>query len=376
VLTSALLVAASVLVGIGLAELLVRWIAPQAVLLVDRGLYLDDPPRGYRLNPGFAGKITNRVEYSTSVKVNAAGLRGAEIGAKAADLPRLLILGDSFVFGVGAEEEETYPARLAEHLEERGVKAEVLNGGVPGYGVPDDVSWYEGWGAPLAPDLVLLTVYVGNDLADAMPGQRATVIDGLLVVPGFDPGDLGFWLFHHSQLYVLLKTSPAGDAARRLLGRPIPLERAALAGELSQYARGAPSEIERVGGAATEEAVRRLAAAVPAGRLAAVLLPSPLAFDAAAWRDTLAAQSLDPNGYDPDRPTRWFLELFERYRIPAFDLTAALSASAARSERVYYPLDRHLNPAGYDLAAAEVAGFVAERLGAGFAPLPGPRPSG
>ena len=30
-----------------LAELLVAWLAPRAVLLVDRGLYLDDPPRGY-----------------------------------------------------------------------------------------------------------------------------------------------------------------------------------------------------------------------------------------------------------------------------------------------------------------------------------------
>lgn len=362
VVTSALLLAVSLVVGLGLGELLVRWIAPQAVLLVDRGLYLDDPPRGYRLRPGFAGRITNRVEYSTWVKVNSEGLRGAEIGRKSGALPRLLVLGDSFVFGVGAQEGETYPVRLAAHLDSRGVKTEVLNGGVPGYGVPDDVSWYETWGAPLAPDLVLLTVYVGNDLADAMPGQRASVIDGLLVVPGFSPNDLTFWLFHHSQLYVMLKTSAAGDVARRLLGRPTPLERSALAVELSQYRKGAPSEPERVGGAATEAAVRRLVEGLPRGRLAAVLLPSPLVFDSALWRSTLAAQALDPDDYDGARPTRWFLDLFDREGIPALDLTAPLSAASERGERIYYPFDRHLRPAGYDLTAREVARFVAERF--------------
>jgi len=101
---------------------------------------------------------------------------------------------------------------------------------------------------------------------------------------------------------------------------------------------------------------------LPRGRLAAVLLPSPLAFNSALWRSTLAAQALDPNGYDSTRPTRWLRDLFDREGIPALDLTAALSAASERGERIYYPIDRHLNPAGYDLVALEVARFVAERF--------------
>ena len=34
----------------------------------------------------------------------------------------------------------------------------------------------------------------------------------------------------------------------------------------------------------------------------------------------------------------------------------------ARGDRIYYPIDRHLTPAGYDLTAAEVARFLGERF--------------
>jgi len=235
---------------------------------------------------------------------------------------------------------------------------------VPGYGVPDEVSWYERWGAPLSPDLVVLTIFVGNDLRDALPGRKPTVIDGLLVMPGFDPSQLGYWLFHHSHLYVALKTSPLGAAARRLLGRPSPMEHAEVALELQVAAKGEPGEIERVGGAATEEALRRLVAALPAGRLAVVVLPSQIQVDPEAWRRALAEHQLDPARHDAARPTRWFLDLCARHGVPALDLSAPLAAAVARGERTYYRMDPHLTVAGNDLAAREVARFVAERLAA------------
>ena len=355
-------------VALLLAEFLVAWIAPRAVLLVEPGLYLDDPPRGYRLNPGFSGTITNRVEYRTAVKVNAAGLRGPEIAAREATRPRLLVIGDSYAFGVGAEEGETLPMRLAARLAEAGAPAEVLNGGVPGYSVPDDASWFETWGKPLAPDLVVLVAFAGNDLQDAMPGQRATVVDGQLVVPGGKVGGLGAWLFRHSHLYVMAKTSPLGAAGRRLLGKPAPHESAQVAAELSLYARAGGSEIERVGGAATDAAVDRLVAELPPGRLVALILPSDLSVHPEAFARALAANGLDPAGYDAGRLSAWFHALFERKGIPALDLTARLAAGEANGERLYYPLDRHLTPAGYDMAARELAPVVARELSLPVAP--------
>ncbi|MFL6232768.1 MAG: SGNH/GDSL hydrolase family protein, partial [Thermoanaerobaculia bacterium] len=176
-----LLLGFSLGISLLIAEAAVRLARPQAVMTVSRGLYVPDPPRRYRLQPGFRGTVSNQVEFDTRVAINREGLRGPEIGPKAPGTLRVLALGDSFAFGVGAQEGETYPARLQEVLRARGVRAEVLNAGAPGYGVPDETAWFERWGKPLAPDVILVTVFVGNDLQDAVPGPKPAAVDGALV---------------------------------------------------------------------------------------------------------------------------------------------------------------------------------------------------
>src|SRR5215203_1800630 len=181
-----LLLGISAFLGLLAAELAVRLVRPQPVMVVSRGLYEPDPPRRYRLQ---------------------AGLRGPEVGAKAPGTLRLLALGDSFTFGVGAQARETYPARLEEILRSRGVRAEVLNAGAPGFSVPDETAWFQRWGRPLEPDMILLAVFVGNDLQDAAPGgPKVVVADGALLVEGEKGRSLSRWLYYHSHLYVLLKS--------------------------------------------------------------------------------------------------------------------------------------------------------------------------
>ena len=159
---------------------------------------------------------------------------------------RVLALGDSFAFGVGARR-GYLPARLQEVLRSRGVRAEVLNAGAPGYGVPDETAWYERWGKPLAPDVILVTVFIGNDLQDAVPGPKPAAVDGALVMPGERSGSLSRWLYYHSQLFVLIKNSSLGASLRRLLGRQEPLEKKkkGSAGEFDLYAKEEASEMVR-----------------------------------------------------------------------------------------------------------------------------------
>jgi lysophospholipase L1-like esterase len=357
-----LLIGASAAIGLLAAELAVRLVRPQPVMLVSPGLYVPDPPRRYRLQPGFHGSVTNRVEFDTPVSINRQGLRGPEIGPKAPGTLRVLALGDSFTFGVGAREEETFPARLQQILRARGVRAEVLNAGVPGFGVPDEVAWFQRWGWPLDPDVIVLAVFVANDLQDAAPGApKAVAVDGSLMMQGEKKSSLARWLYYHSHLYVLLKTSALGGAVRRLLGAPAPLETRELRSELDLYAkRGLPKEL-RDGAAATERAAGGLARSAGGARLLAVVIPSLLQVDPARWRAGLERFGLDPAGYDPARPNRLFRAIFARQGIPVLDLTQPFAAAVRREERIYYPIDQHLTPAGYRRMAEEVAGALAPR---------------
>jgi lysophospholipase L1-like esterase len=308
-------------------------------MTVSRGLYQPDPPRRYRIAPGFRGTIANQVEYDTEIATNSLGLRGPEVGPKRG--LRILALGDSFTFGVGARQEETWPARLAELL-----GAEVLNAGAPGFGVPDAVAWYERYGAQLDPDVVVLAVFLANDLQDASPDQpKVAVVDGQLVVPG-ETGGLRRWFYYHSHLFRLLKSSVLEGGLRARLGLREPWAVRELRSEFAMYSPNLPPELQR-GAVATEQAVARLAGQ----RVLAVLVPSLPQVDPAKWQAVLAQLGLDSAQHDPLRPNRLFRGIFERHGIPVLDLTETFRKAG---KRIYYPIDQHLTPEGYELMARAV----------------------
>jgi lysophospholipase L1-like esterase len=355
------LLTASVAVTLLIGELAVRLVRPQPAFIVSPGLYEADPPRGYRLTPGFRGRMTNRVEYDTEVATNRAGLRGPEAGPPPPGGVRILVLGDSFAFGVGAKQEESYPARLEAILRSRGVRAQVLNAGTPGYSVPDAVSWFQAHGWALEPDVVLLTVFTGNDLQDAAPGgPRIVVKDGHLVPAGKRRRPVALWLNQHSHLFSLLKSSALGRPVRRLLGRPEAFEDWVVRTEMGLYATDDPLDLAARGAAVTERSVAGLLRSAGDARVAAVIVPSLLQVDPALWQATLDRLDLDPASYDPDRTTRIFRELFARQGVPALDLSGPFREAIATGERIYLPIDRHLTPEGYRRMAEEVAGFLEE----------------
>src|SRR5262245_46723740 len=97
------------LCSLAAAEGLFRW--------RDRGafphlnLYVADARLGVRLQPGGSERISFAGNPVTSVRINGAGIRGAELGPPAQD--EILVVGDSQVFGLGVEEQETASSRGA-----------------------------------------------------------------------------------------------------------------------------------------------------------------------------------------------------------------------------------------------------------------------
>jgi len=347
-----LLLGASLALSLLLAELVLRAVRPQEAMSVDRGLYEPDPPRRYRLHPGYRGRITNHVEFDDAVAMDSRGMRGPEPTAAAV---RVLCLGDSFTFGVGAGGQETYPARLQAHLGEAGLDAVVWNAGVPGYGVPDEVAWYERWGVPLEPNVVVIAPFLANDLQDAMPGSPTRVVNGELVA-GDGSGGARRWLYYHSHLFRLVKSSLLEGPLRQKLGLAEPWARRERRAELALYGSALPPELA-AGARATERAVVRLAelAAKHHARVVAVLVPSLPQVDPARWQALHRELGVDPRGHDARRPNRLFAEIFARHGVAVVDPSDALAAAVARRERVYYARDQHLTPLGYDLLARQVA---------------------
>ena len=110
-----------------------------------------DPMLGWRSKPGirdmqvFGHKVLN---------TNSKGLRGSREFAYGPhpEKPRIAILGDSFTFGDGVSDDETYSHFLGQMLPE----AEILNLGIHGYGHDQMLISFQQEGAKYRPDIVVL----------------------------------------------------------------------------------------------------------------------------------------------------------------------------------------------------------------------------
>jgi len=127
--------------------------------------YRPDGRTGFALRAS-ADAVQSTGEYSVAVHVNALGLRGPErtLG-KPPTRARILVLGDSFAFGFGVAQDETFSSELEHRLGERGLRVEVLSSGVPGWSLDNELVYLRTEGFDLEPDLILLAS-CENDLSD------------------------------------------------------------------------------------------------------------------------------------------------------------------------------------------------------------------
>ncbi len=337
----------SLVVGAVVVEGILRLTLPQPMVIASPpGLAELDPPRRYRLAPGYRGTISS-THFSTSVSINSLGLRGPEVGTKAPGTFRILILGDSYSFGWGVEEHETIAVRLQDVLREINPMIETLNGSVPGYGVKDEFDWLEQYGLALEPDLVVLAICLGNDLLDATADRRRETIRFEFPEMGTTKG-LRYWLFFHSHFVRLAERS--GLAQK--IGVPESWVRIYLRDALQGYAKEPPA-LALEGRAATRGALQRLAELSDRHRipLAAILIPPLWNIDPAQFEWICGWVGLDPDAHSPDVPAQFFKEALREFGIPVIDLSPQSREAMQRGDSLYLQADPHWSAHGHLLGA-------------------------
>lgn len=128
---------------------------------MDDGFVLYDPVLGWKLNPGWSGQH-HHFDFNVNYSVNEEGFRGPIPGRLTGD-PDIFFVGDSFTFGLGVNDSETFVAALNRKHSEDTVRFSNL--GVPGYAPDQSLLALE----PILefqPSSVIWVVYLGNDLLD------------------------------------------------------------------------------------------------------------------------------------------------------------------------------------------------------------------
>lgn len=335
--------------GTALLVLLISLVAGEVVLraynrVSPSYVFSDDSYNRFRVAP--------HSEY-LGFPTNALGFYDTEFTRAGRGSFRIVGLGDSFAFGV-VPYQHNYLTLVEGRFAGNGEPVEVLNMGIAGTSPADYLSLLVNEGLALEPDLVLVSLYIGNDLIDtynSLHGGR----------PLYERSYVVSLLRFALRLRTRIEPRPADSRLvysddAPTLSRPAYLE---LIGNRAKIYvvgwEGLPVAVDGV-----MDAIEKIASVCRRRGIPAVVVLIP---DETQLNPELQATLLATHPIYRERrmdyllPNRVLAERLEGSGIPILDLYAAFAA-AAKSERLYKPLDTHWNLAGNRLAAAEIASFL------------------
>jgi hypothetical protein len=350
--TRQILFATGLVVAVGIATLLACEGAARLIYPPIRGLhwYHADPRYGMRHLSNLDKQVTQWGGGAYwHFRTNARGFRGGDWP----DTPmpgerRVLVAGDSFTFGNGVSEGNTF-VETADRLirrDDEGGHWQVLNLGTSAWGPQNALAYLESEGASIRASCLVYAFFLGNDVMDnvafhlyslrngrleknpneaASPGFADRVKQVMRALPVYD------FLLDHSQLFNLVRVvflrnmvdhrafaQTYADVPRETYQRALDLDDATLA-RMAQLVRG------RFGGFAIM-LLPELAEldGTPELHRAAALVPVELAEQAR------------------ERVKRWA----EANAVPVLDLVELLPHDPAAARRLYFTRDFHPNAVG------------------------------
>lgn len=346
------------------------------------GMYVAGPGRQPMLAPGYRGALRIDAAATTSVRIDALGLRGEDPGPKRAGEKRLLMVGDSLVFGYGVEAEAALPARLQAALGELGMPVTVGNGGVPGFGPSHAVQRMRLLDRDFGADAFVLCGFLGNDAIDEALPKRAVYAGMMLQGAMADLVEVSWrtrlalrsraalWLEamilnERSSWSPLAAWSPAADDLARIAGLPPEPQRHAglfldAVDEQASWPPGGPPVLPRLDGY-VRDALNE-AKQVAAGRpLVFVVLPSSWQCDEAKRVAALQSMGFDAKDFRRGLAQQRWLAVAAQAGVPALDATPIVTAAGAASDH-FIADGVHFDPRGNEVVARWLAKELAERL--------------
>ena len=325
-----------------------------------------DPELGWSFEPDSETlKLSRLREFApVQVQVNAAGFRDDAWSAdKPAGAYRIAVLGDSIVAALQVDHAAVFTTLLEERLAAEsppGRRVEVMNAGVDGYGTAQELLVLRHHLARFAPDLVLLSMYLGNDITDNY-ADRSRVSHYLERRCG-----RSYFALREGALVSLGGPEEWRPRSPNLLDRvlrlsklfgnlvPMPAEQPKLKSVDVFWKE--PRETLEEAWSLTQALVLALRdeAAAQGARFAVLAMPSGVE----------AGQHVQPeftDAHDVDAPIRRLREFLTAQGIPHLDLQRPLRARVQAGERLYFAQDSHFDRQGHVALAETIGAWLEER---------------
>jgi hypothetical protein len=305
-----------------------------------RSLLLEASLDAYRLEPGR--------DYGDGLVGNRLGYPGPELPAlKTPGLVRIAALGDSFAVGPAVPFADCYLTRLGQELS--GI--ELGNFGVSSTGPREYRLILERDVWPVQPDLILLSIFVGNDITETIAQPRR-----------LDPRRHALTILCQRGWRLareLRRTAQQPQTATSSrVGRPVlslQTFQEIEARRLAVCCKLAPAGMEKMWQTALADLDRiALACRQRNVALAVVLIPDEFQVNEAVLSEALVEAGLGREQVDLEGPQRRLATFWSERHVPCLDLLPALRATPD----CYAPRDTHWNVVGNHLAARAIADWL------------------
>ena len=329
--------------------------------------YVNDVDYVFLLRPNGHGENIVPLEGGGTKKVplriSNQGLREEEIPAKAPGEFRIALLGDSFTMGHAAMEDETISHLLETRLTQTmpGTRIRVINCGIGGGGPIQELGMLRKRALPLQPDLVILQLFLGNDLDNALEKvgkrQRSFNVEWQQQLTEYCRLNLvqvraERWMGRNLRAYLALRSStgrrwmfefveslrgvkPAGQTGKPREERPDTLE-----SDLEEWY----PELEEGFAILKEHVLRMRGECAERGvDFMAYCIPEMNQIDDALWAK--ASSHAKNQKYERLKGIRLTEQFLTQASIPFVSMVAPLRAAGTVSD-AYYILDGHTSPLG------------------------------
>jgi lysophospholipase L1-like esterase len=346
----------SLLLALAIAEGAVRLISPQEVGPVR---FVCNPELGEIPVPGQHGERKFPGVFTFTYSNNSLGWRGRrEYQPRKQTRYRVLFLGDSFTYGIGVNDDQTFPAEVGKKLKADDLSVEVMNAGCPGKGTDYELKLFQTVGYKFHPDLTVLCFFC-NDFQDNARGEyynitkrgelaakpincRGGTVKAVLAhLPGYN------WLISWSEAANLVKQAGVDFIVRRAQKT----NPHAADGLVVTYNRTNSGYANRANRALTQIYVKHLQAAVKRAGGSLMMFYIPISQEVRQYRQT--------DTISPDE--RAIERIAADNGMMLWSLTPLLAHSGQPVDRLYYK-EGHWTAAAHELAAQYMSRLIERRL--------------
>ena len=345
------------LVAFAVAEVAVRLISPQDVGPVRFACH---PELGDIPVPGQQGERRLPGNFTFRYSNNSLGWRGRREYREVKPTEyRVLFFGDSFTYGLGVNDDQTFADRVEKDLRAGLWSVEVMNAGCPGKGTDYALKCFQTVGRKFHPDLTVLGFF-GNDFEDNARGQYYTIgRRGELRVKTLDcnPDNIkavlnrlpGYnWLISRSQAANLVKQAGVDFIVKRAQKN----HSASSNGLVVSYTGSGGGYVTAANQNLTRIYVEQLNAAVKQAGGALMIFYIPISQEVLEYRQTRTTSADE----------RAIQRVAADSGMVLWSLTPLLAHSGLPIDRLYYK-EGHWTAAAHEIAAHYLSRLIQSGLG-------------